>query len=87
MVELCRSQAPESMKLWAEHAARLGWLRCVGIMVFATAWVVHSGSDAAGLRLAGVVQDAFSWVVLATVLVVVALCPREESRRLEEEPG
>jgi len=78
MVELCRSQAPDSMRLWTEHGARLGWLRCVAILVFATAWVVHSGTGAAGIRLAGVVQDAFSWVVLSTVLVLLARRPASD---------
>jgi hypothetical protein len=87
MVELCRSQAPLSMKIWVEHGARLGWLRCVGVLVFATAWVVHSGSGAAGLRLAGVVQDAFAWVALSTTLVLVAMGRREEESGEAEGPA
>jgi hypothetical protein len=77
MVELCRSQMPDSLKLWAEHGARLGWLRCTGVLVFASAWVVHSGTGAAGIRMAGVVQDAFVWVLLSLMLAIVALVPHE----------
>ena len=78
MVELCRSRAEDSLTTWLNHGARLGWLRTVSIMVFASTWIVHSGSRAIGLRLAGVVQDGFIWVMLALVLVCLAKAPRED---------
>ena len=47
------------------------------MLVFASAWVVHSGTGAAGIRMAGVVQDAFMWVLLSLMLAIVALVPHE----------
>ena len=55
--------------LWAEQTASFAWLRTTWVMTFATAWVIVSGADAAGLRLASMLQDGFFWTLIATVLL------------------
>ena len=52
----------------ADTTGRWGWARTVVVLVFAAAWVADRGRDAAGLRLAAILQDAFFWMLCAVIL-------------------
>jgi hypothetical protein len=68
----------------ADTAAGFGLLRYAVIACFATAWLVASGEQAGGLRLAAMLQDGFYWLVLG--LLMAALIRRGSPPVARESP-
>jgi hypothetical protein len=71
---------------YAHAAAGIGLLRYSFIAVFAIAWLIAADEQAGGLRLAGMLQDGFYWLVLSLMLVgMVRLGPKMTQSEKEEK--
>ncbi len=69
----------------ANAAAGLSLLRYTFVAVFAVAWLITADEQAGGMRLAGMLQDAFFWLLLGVMMAgMVRLGPRSAPLESEE---
>ena len=84
IVAVQRLFGPQAQSI-ANAAAGLGLLRYTFVAVFAIAWLIVADEQAGGMRLAGMLQDAFYWLLLGLMVAgMVRLGPRSEPLESEE---
>ncbi len=66
--ELARGLLGARAEAVIDDVARYAWLRATVVYVFALSWVIVS-AEAAGLRLAAIVQDGFYWTLMGLFAV------------------
>lgn len=84
IVAVQRLFGPQAQSV-ANAAAGLSLLRYTFVAVFAIAWLIVADEQAGGMRLAGMLQDAFFWLILGLMVAgMVRLGPRSEPLESEE---
>jgi hypothetical protein len=68
VLQVARREWPKRFTQMVDLAARIAVLRFSFIVVFATAWIIAAGENAASSRLRATLQDGLAWLLIALAL-------------------